>query len=239
MSKELKEYLLSKGISSSRTTPYHPMSNGQCEKTNSTIWKGVTLALKARNLPQSCWQEVLPEVLHSIRSLLCVPINETPHERLFKFQRRSTSGYTLPTWLSEAEFALLRRHVRNSKQDPLVDEVKILEVNPTYAHVKFPDGRETTVSISDLAPQGTKTLAQPPAVVSVPSQPEFLPQDEINETSHSGDVDITITSPTPCSGDVFNEAFCDPEVSRLENGSPQRRRSDRNRAPPDRYVPGT
>ena len=34
----------------------------------------------------------------------------------------------------------------------LVDEVELIEANPNYAHVKFPSGRQSTVSIRDLAP---------------------------------------------------------------------------------------
>ena len=46
----------------------------------------------------------------------------------------------------------MRRHVRHSKHDPLVDEVEIVEANSEYAHVKFPDSRVTTVSLRHLAP---------------------------------------------------------------------------------------
>ena len=82
ISKELREFLTSRGISCSRTTPYNPEGNGQVEKTNHTIWRAVTLALKSKNLSQDHWQEVLPDVLHSVRSLLCTATNTTPHERL-------------------------------------------------------------------------------------------------------------------------------------------------------------
>ena len=96
MSAELKQFLSSKGIASSRTTSYNPQCNGQVERENGTIWKSITLALKSR----SHWQEVLPDVLHATRSLLCTSTNETPHERLFNFSRKSTSGMSLPTWLT-------------------------------------------------------------------------------------------------------------------------------------------
>lgn len=43
---------------------------------------------------------------------------------------------------------------RASKYDPIVEEVELLESNPEYAHVKLPDGRDTTVSTLFLAPQG-------------------------------------------------------------------------------------
>ena len=38
------------------------------------------------------------------------------------------------------------------------DEVNLLEANPQYAHVQFPDGREDTVSIKHLAPLGDKEV---------------------------------------------------------------------------------
>ena len=97
---------------------------------------------------------MLPDVLHSVRTLLCTSTNATPHERLFNFNRRSGTGTSLPSWLSEPGKVLLRRFVRQSKQEPLVDEVDLLEANPQYAHIKFPNGRETTVSVRDLAPVG-------------------------------------------------------------------------------------
>ncbi|KAF2890057.1 hypothetical protein ILUMI_16116, partial [Ignelater luminosus] len=85
ISQEVKNFLTTNGIASSRTTPYNPQGNGQAERYNGIIWKTVQLALKNRNLPVSHWEDVLNESLYSIRSLLCTAINETPHERMFKF----------------------------------------------------------------------------------------------------------------------------------------------------------
>ena len=99
MSKELRQFLVSKGIATSRTTPYNPMCNGQVEKYNGTVWKAVTMDLKTRGLPITHWQEVLPDALHSLRSLLCTATNCTPHERFFRFERRSSTGRSMPTWL--------------------------------------------------------------------------------------------------------------------------------------------
>ena len=59
VSQELVEYLTSKGIATSRTTPYNSRGNGQTARF------------------------VLRDALHSIRSLLCISTNATPHERLF------------------------------------------------------------------------------------------------------------------------------------------------------------
>ena len=155
MTSELKEFLMLRGIATSRTTPYNPRGNGQVERYNGIIWRGVTLALKSQDSPVSCWESVLPDVLHSIRSLLSTATNETPHERVFAYSRKSASGCSLPSWLMSPGRVLLKRHVRNSKYEPLVDEVELLEANPDYAHVRFDNGRETTVSIRDLAPNGT------------------------------------------------------------------------------------
>ena len=33
-----------------------------------------------------------------------------------------------------------------------MDEVELLESNPRYAHIRYADGRESTVSLRDLAP---------------------------------------------------------------------------------------
>ena len=43
MSRELKSYLVASGIASSRSTPYHPSSNGQCERCVQTVWRTITL----------------------------------------------------------------------------------------------------------------------------------------------------------------------------------------------------
>ncbi|KAI0984376.1 hypothetical protein GJ496_006790 [Pomphorhynchus laevis] len=47
---------------------------------------------------------------------------------------------------------LVRRHDRRSKFDPLVDQAKLLLINPKYDIVLYPNGREAVVSLRDLAP---------------------------------------------------------------------------------------
>ena len=46
----------------------------------------------------------------------------------------------------------LRRFVRQNKNENLVEEVDLIEANPTYASIRYSDGRESTVSVRDLAP---------------------------------------------------------------------------------------
>ena len=209
MSKELKDFLLKKNVATSRTTSYNPQGNGQCEKYNGTIWKAVTLELKSRGLPQSCWQEVLPDALHSIRSLLCTSTNATPHERFLLFQRRSPTGMSIPSWLTDAETALLKRHVRN-KQEPLVDEVDVIMVNPDYAHIRTSEGVEKTVSIRHLSPPATGIqMQQPNTTVPV----DIVP------------VDIGIESGAQDFPTVMEEA---PTVPIVEKPVPELRRSQRS-----------
>ena len=61
---------------------------------------------------------MLPDALHSIRSLLSTATNCTPHERMFTYRRQSSSGNSVPTWLMTPGTVLMKRHVRNSKYDP-------------------------------------------------------------------------------------------------------------------------
>ena len=143
---------MSIGVGCSNTTSYNPEGNGQCERYNGIVWKAITLALKTKSLPDTEWEYVLAEALHSIRSLLCTATNCTPHERMFNYHRRSTLGNTLPSWLLRKGPVLLRRNVRNSKYDPLCDEVELLETTPSYAHIKYPNGTTQNVSLKHLAP---------------------------------------------------------------------------------------
>ena len=240
MSAQLKDFLLQKGISSSRTTPYNPGGNGQVERLNGTLWKTISLALKTRELPVSCWQDVLHDSLHSIRSLLCTTTNATPHERLFTHQRRSTSGTSVPTWLTTPGLVLLKRQVRKSKFDPLVDEVELLEANPKYAHVRFPDGREDTVATKFLAPQvDRKTETHKELIVN---QPEVTADCNSNgdQTRTTTNVNNKQASDTISEGDKSNtaESISEPQV--IQNSQSQQiqplRRSTRARKSPDRLV---
>ena len=61
------------------------------------------------------------------------------------------------TWLSQQGPVLLKRHVRQSKYEPLVDRVHLLEANPQYAHIRFPNGRESTVSLRDGIKKSLRT----------------------------------------------------------------------------------
>ena len=129
MSHELQAFLRENGVATSRTTSYNPAGNGQVERYDGIVWKAVEMSLKSKNLHTKYWQVVLPDVLHSIRSLLCTATNETSHGRLFRLPRRSSSDASIPTWTAEPGAVLLKRHVRSNKADPIVDEVRLLQAN--------------------------------------------------------------------------------------------------------------
>ena len=211
MSRELREFLSSKGVASSRTTSYNPEGNGQAERCNGVIWKAVTMSLKPKNLPLKNWKDVLPDVLHSVRSLLCAATNETPHERFFGFSRRSSAGASIPTWLATPGPVYIKRQVRTSKMDPLVDEVELLQANPHFAHVHYPDGRETTVATKHIAPKGHMEVVETlPAPERIPEEAENLPLD--THVSVMPDVEPS-SAPEP-------EPEPQPELTPVHNAEP-------------------
>lgn len=164
MSRDLKIFLTNHGIATSRTTPYNPQGNGQCERYNGIIWRTIQLTLKSKNRKITQWQEVLLDSLHSIRSLLCTATNCSPHERMFNHPRRSSNGASMPSWLSVSGPVYLKKHVRRNKYEPLVEEVELLEANTDYAHIRLANGNETTVSTRHLAPIGYNKIYEEPII---------------------------------------------------------------------------
>ena len=100
---------------------------------------------------------------------------------------------------------LLKIFVRNNKTDPSMDQVELLNSNPTYGSIKYPSGRESTISIRDLAPG--------PEI-------ELPPESSTREPNKSAPA-VPIQEDTMSDEDVV--------------GIQQLRRSERTRKPPDRY----
>ena len=144
--------MLNQEIASSRSSIYHLSGNRQTEKTVGTVWKAIQLALKTRHLLLLHYECVLDNILHLIRSFLCVIINSTPHDQFFNFLRRLSFSKSLPRWLTSNGKAFVKRFVRNSKNDPYVDEVELTNASTTYVEVRYRNGHEATVSTRDLAP---------------------------------------------------------------------------------------
>ena len=109
ISTELKLSLNAREVATSRTSVYNAKGHGQAERYNGIIWKTINLALKSNKLHVSQWESEITDALHSMRSLLCTSTNSTPYERLFNYQRNSTSGNSVHTSLSTPGTALLRR----------------------------------------------------------------------------------------------------------------------------------
>ena len=97
---------------------------------------------------------MLSDELQSVRSLLntSTTTNCTPHELFVNFNRRSPTGKSLSAWLSTPGAVLLGKFAKAHKNDDLVEEVQLIEANATYASIRYANGRESTVSINDLAP---------------------------------------------------------------------------------------
>ena len=110
---------------------------------------------------------------------------------MFAFQRPSLHGNLVPTWLSTPGKVFLMRHVRESKYDPLVDEVDLLYANPEYAHVRFPSGREDTVSLCHLAPCGDAVEPRGDTVTQMPPLviPPVTNDQGVDTATHHGVAD--------------------------------------------------
>ena len=169
---------------------------------------------------------MLPDTLHSICSLLCTATNTTPHERLFNFSRRSCLGLSTPAWLSLPGNVLLKRHVRTSKHEPLVDEVELIHATPNYARVRLPNGHEKTVILRDIAPVSEKQH-----YVNDNFQSERLTS---NETEIQGQPEENSSS-TPSLKDQQNNDNLRTERENSQS-EPELRRSTRDRRPPDRLT---
>ena len=164
---------------------------------------------------------VLLDALHSIRTLISTATNETPHERFFAFQRRSSTGNSLPAWLSNPGKVLHKRHVRQSKYEPLVEEVDLIEANPNYAYIRYADGRESTVSLRDLAPRGSDNVDRVEPVLPSYNEEPFMSTDN----HATGEV----------LGDVLGDVTVDMGLSDIaEVPTPELRRSERIRRPVER-----
>ena len=156
-------------------------------------------------------------------STRCFTCNETPHERLFSFQRRSSSGYSVPSIIADNSKVLIRQHVKHSKQDPFVQEAELISTNPKCGRVHFLDGRETTVSLRDVSPC-----------------PDEIPQKADKDPSVLDDGKIDTSNDAAPDRDASGNSLSDFEEPNesLSSEQPDQhlpRRSTRIRKTPDRF----
>ena len=183
-----------------------------------------------------------------MRSLLCTTTNTTPHERFLNFQRRLVLGISAPSWLSSTGTVLVRRHNLQSKYDPQLEEADLIHATPLYAHVRFRNGRKTTVSIRDVAPlSGTEKLrlTVPPAGENSSGSPfvdEAIPYEPLPHRDKVSQNKLE-TSQTEISHEDGN-SFSGPgsaadDVQPVKDNTEQPvllRRSTRTRKPPERLM---
>ena len=101
----------------------------------------------------------------------------------------------MPSWLMQPGTVIIKRNVRRSKYEPLVDEVELVEANPRYAHVIFPDGRETTVSTKQVAPASNTTDSQASSIeMSTSEVPTNLEKEQVtpHEDSPNGNDTLAV-----------------------------------------------
>ena len=220
MSAELVKYLTDRGIASSHSTRYHSIGNGQVERYNGIVWKAIRLALASKGLPVSHWERVLPDALHSIHSLLTTATNTTPHEHFFNFQRKSSQGKSLPSWLIQVPYSFVNSENQVSMTISLK---KLSHVNPTYAYVRHNEGRESTVSLSDLAPYPRNDENQQ----STSSKPEIPTEHTDTALESACDENVKEVEDVDVNREVETEVM-NPSTDNL-------RRSTRTKRKPQKY----
>lgn len=112
-----------------------------------------------------------------------------------------------------------------NKNEPLVDEVELIDSNPTYANIRHTNGRESTVSVRDLAPCPEGQVVRP----SVTEEPSIVhpactkvPDGEVSPAPVLQEEVGVVDPPSPGS---MNKDATVPEL----------RRSSRISKPPVRY----
>ena len=218
-------------MATSKTSRYNPRGNGQVERLNGTLWKAIQVSLHSRKQKLSDWESVLPDALHSVRSLLCTATNQSPHERLFNYERRSTSGKSMPSWVKPGP-VYIRNHVKQNKMSPPVSYATLINANPEYAHVRLDSGVETTVSLRDLAPSPSAVEETVETVVNTnpaPSPLQKISADQVTEFSAPEDRLELPSPPAEVSAtNVPSNSTMSPQSSSVpvQNVSPDARSSD-------------
>ena len=211
-SAEFKNFLKRWNITKTRTTPFHPSGNGQCERFNGIIWKTVQLRLCQENLSADKWESQLSYSLMNIRSLPSRALDfESPHERFLAFYRRSTlegafdiiqpkNDVNFPAWMSPGASAYLKTNAMNhlmKGKDTLKEVIIIRVLSPYHARVRYLDtDREDTVS--------TRYLARKP-------EPEVREiGNEIDQKESDEQPSLEAAEPAT---ETVNDMNCDAEVS--------------------------
>ncbi|XP_069990544.1 uncharacterized protein [Penaeus vannamei] len=105
---------------------------------NASYHPGVTRLLhfiRSPNMPYS-----VEDIRRTVSSCkVCAECRPNFHQPM---RAHLIKGTAIPSWLCELGPVLLRHHVRTSRTEPQVDEVELVQANPQYAHIRYPDGKE-------------------------------------------------------------------------------------------------
>ena len=118
----------------------------------------------------------------------------------------------------------------------MVDEVDLIDVSPEYAHVRFSDGKESTVSVRDLAPCGiisdnnTDKVNAYDEGIMTNSRPDQSQSHEI----FADILEISIHKDSVRDLNDQNDSHAVPSSKDESTCIPPLRRSQRNRRPPNR-----
>ena len=75
-----------------------------------------------------------------------------------------------------------------------MDEVELTHVNPTYGHIRYKDGRESTVSLNDLVPCPRNTFNIENSALEVDN--ELINDSHLVESSQSDTIEVPTASNT-------------------------------------------
>ena len=149
----------------------------------------------------------------------------TPHEKLFNFSRKSTSGQSIPTWVKPGPI-YIRQSPKHNKGEPPVTEATLLHSNPLYAHVRLPSGKETSINIRDIAPHPNNCVYTENSV----GEADTCNTDDTNSTPVTPSTDIVISeNNSGTNGDNNSQGDAVPDTD-LTNAN-VRRSTREKRAP--------
>ena len=101
--------------------------------------------------------------------------NETPHSRLFCFNRKfhGSVGGHVPKWLSSSKKVLFNDV---DTDPPLAQEVQLVHSNSDSAHIKLPDGKDFKAKTENLYPvlNGVKENLQNLDLVELTSETDSV-----------------------------------------------------------------
>ena len=156
----------------------------------------------------------------------------------FKQKRRSSFGVSVPTWLSSPGRVFLGSHANPPKFDSVVEEVDLVHATPSYARVRFPTGRETTVSLLDIAPSRQAITCSPDGSGTLVNRAANAEASALPDASYAC-ARVCDNGETPDHSDFTNAGETPlaevPSPEMPDNHSVGVRRSTRQRKPVVRY----